>query len=218
MTKQFAVIFDMDGVIIDSNPYHKISLRQFASRYGYTLSEQELKERIFGRTNRQWLLNLFGNIPDEQIRKYADEKEELFRKIFRPHCKPVKGLLTFLELLDQQEIPKAVATSAPPANVSYTLELTQTAKYFPIILDDTFVKNGKPHPEIYLKASAALKMDPSKCIVIEDSLSGVAAGKAAGCKVIGITTTHNAEELHDADFIINDFENLGLDQLNKIVS
>ncbi|MBS1977396.1 MAG: HAD family phosphatase [Bacteroidetes bacterium] len=218
MTKPFAVIFDMDGVIIDSNPYHKISLRQFASRHGYTLSEQELKERIFGRTNRQWLLNLFGNIPNEQIRRYADEKEGLFREIFRPHCKPVKGLLSFLEMLDQQGIPRAVATSAPPANVSYTLELTQTGKYFPVILDDTFVTNGKPHPEIYLKASAALEMDPSNCIVIEDSLSGIAAGKAAGCKVIGITTTHSAEELYDADFVIDDFENLGLDKLNEIVS
>lgn len=218
MNKMFAVVFDMDGVIVDSNPFHKISLRQFAAGYGFELTEEEMRKRIFGTTNRQWILNLFGSISEEQIQKYAGEKESLFREMYKDHIKPVTGLIPFLELLEANLVPKAVATSAPPANVEFTLGLTGTRKYFPVILDDTFVTHGKPNPEIYLKAAAALGKEPAHCIVIEDSLSGIAAGKSAGCKVIGITTTHTPDELHAADFVIHDFLELNISVLERLVS
>ena len=92
--------------------------------------------------------------------------------------------------------------------VDFTLSKTNLGAYFPVILDESFVDHGKPNPEIYLKVAAALNMDPKNCIVLEDSLSGVAAGKGAGCKVIGVTTTHSREELAETDYIIDDFYGL----------
>jgi beta-phosphoglucomutase len=203
-----AFVFDMDGVIIDSNPFHKISLKQFCKKYGHDLSEEQLREKIYGRTNKDWIVNVFGPLDEKKLREYADEKEALFREIYKNDIKPLEGLITFLKQLEAQKIPTAIATSAPRANVDFTLSKTGTGKYFPVILDESFVSKGKPDPEIYLKTAAALKFAPENCIVFEDSLSGVKAGKNAGCKVVGITTTHTREELHETDLVIDNFNDL----------
>ena len=208
MTKPFAVIFDMDGVIVDSNPYHKIALRQFAKKYGYDLSDQYMLEKIYGRTNKDWITNLFGVLPSEKLHELIEEKEELYRQLFKNDIKPVRGLVSFLEALERHHIPRAIGTSAPHSNVTFTLGSTHTGHFFETILDDSFVTEGKPNPEIYLKCAAALKMPPAQCIVIEDSLSGVKAGRSAGCSVVGITTTHTKAELNEAHFVIEDFEGL----------
>jgi beta-phosphoglucomutase-like phosphatase (HAD superfamily) len=97
--------------------------------------------------------------------------------------------------------------------VDFTLAKTNLVNYFPVILDEAFVDHGKPNPEIYLKVAAALNMDPQNCIVFEDSLSGVTAGKSAGCKVVGVTTTHSGEELSETDYVIDDFEDLNPERL-----
>lgn len=198
----------MDGVIIDSNPFHKISLRQFCQQHGHDLSDDQLREKIYGRTNKDWIPNVFGNIGAERVAQYGEEKEALFREIYQNDIKPLDGLIDFLEKMDVAGVPRAIGTSAPRSNVDFTLEKTHTGKYFSIILDESFVNRGKPDPEIYLKAAAALGIDPKACVVFEDSLAGVASGKAAGCKVVGIATTHTAEELHQADLVVPDFKNL----------
>lgn len=203
----------MDGVIIDSNPFHKISLKQFCKKYGYDLTEEQLREKIYGRTNKDWIVNVFGPLDEQKLRAYADEKEALFREIYKDDIKPVDGLVAFLQKLEALRLPRAIATSAPRANVDFTLSKTGTGKYFPVILDESFVSKGKPDPEIYLKTAAALKFEPANCIVFEDSLSGVTAGKRAGCKVVGITTTHTREELHETDLVIDDFNNLDPQEL-----
>lgn len=208
MKSSFAFIFDMDGVLIDSNPFHKIALQQFCKKYGYVLTESELREKIYGRTNKDWIINIFGNIGEEKISAYADEKETLYRELYANSIAPVKGVLAFLEKLDEGNIPRAIGTSAQRANVDFTLSKTKMEKYFKVILDDAFVTRSKPDPEVYLKAAAALGLPNKNCVVIEDSLSGVKSGKAAGSKVIAITTTHTAEELAEADLIIDDFTDL----------
>lgn len=203
----------MDGVIIDSNPFHKISLKQFCKKYGYDLTEEQLREKIYGRTNKDWIVNVFGPLDEQRLRAYGEEKEALFREIYQNDIKPVDGLVDFLQKLETLRLPRAIATSAPRANVDFTLSKTGTGKYFPVILDESFVSKGKPDPEIYLKTAAALKFEPANCIVFEDSLSGVKAGKSAGCKVVGITTTHTREELHETDLVIDDFTNLDPQEL-----
>jgi HAD superfamily hydrolase (TIGR01509 family) len=208
MGSPIAFIFDMDGVLIDSNPFHKISLRQFCLKYGQDLTEQQLREKIYGRTNKDWIVNVFGLMSHEQLMAYENEKEALFRELYQHDIKPVDGLIAFLDKLDEQQIPRAIGTSAPRVNVDFTLAKTHMEKYFSVILDEDFVTKGKPDPEIYLKVAAALNFKPEHCVVFEDSLSGVQAGKAAGCKVVGITTTHTPEELKDTDLVIENFLDL----------
>src|SRR5690606_34896516 len=101
-----AFIFDMDGVIADSNPYHKIALRQFCEQHGYRLTETDLREKIYGRTNKDWIPAVFGEIDPERVRAFAQEKEALYREIYAPHIQPVPGLVEFLEKLEQAGIPR----------------------------------------------------------------------------------------------------------------
>jgi beta-phosphoglucomutase len=213
-----AFIFDMDGVIIHSNPFHKIALHQFCEKYGYHLTEDELRNRIYGRTNKQWITNLFGRaLSPEELHFYAEEKEGMFRELMKDDMKPLAGLRNFLDKLDEHQLARAIGTSAPKSNVDFVMAKTNLGSYFPTILDDSFVENGKPHPEIYLKCAAALNYQPENCIVFEDSLSGVASGKAAGAKVIGVATTHTHEELAETDFIIDNFEGLDPFELVKAI-
>ena len=95
--KEHAFIFDMDGVIVDSNPYHKIALKQFCEKHGRPLTEEQLINKIYGRTNKEWIANLFGNLSPEKLTEYAAEKEALYRNLFEKDIRPVKGLVRFLE-------------------------------------------------------------------------------------------------------------------------
>lgn len=204
----YAVIFDMDGVIIDSNPYHKISLRQFCEKYGFHLSDEELINKIYGRTNKEWIANLFGKLSKAELSQYGEEKESLFREVFKNDIRALEGLPEFLENLKQNNIPIAIGTSAPRSNVDFVLAHTKLGEYFSVILDEADVEHGKPNPEIYLKVAARLGYEPSRCIVFEDSLSGVESARRAGAKVVGVATTHSVEELSHTDFIIRDFMGL----------
>lgn len=198
----------MDGVIVDTNPFHKKAIDQFCAKYGFRLTEDELRFRIYGRTNKDWITNLFGALTPRQLEHYANEKEQLFRHLYEPHIKPVEGLIELLEQLSAADVPCAIATSAPAANVDFVLKHIPIRKYFTVILDERSVTHGKPHPEIYLSTARALGLPGRQCVVFEDSLSGVESARAAGCKVIGITTTHAAAELKETDLAVSNFTGL----------
>ncbi|GIV37524.1 MAG: hydrolase [Cyclobacteriaceae bacterium] len=213
-----AVLFDMDGVIAHTNPFHHEAIRRFCEKYGFHLSEEEMKQRIYGRTNKDWITALFGSMHAEDLQRLAEEKEALFRDLYRAQVQPVRGLLQFMQELARHRIICALTTSAPPANVDFLMAHIPVKPYFSITLDERAVTHGKPHPEIYLKAAKALQLPNRRCVVIEDSLSGIAAARAAGSPVVGITTTHTAHELAHADYIIRDFYDLSVDDLQRLVA
>ncbi len=215
---QLAVLFDMDGVIAHTNPFHQEAIRRFCEKYGFHLSEEEMKQRIYGRTNKDWITALFGSLSAEDLQRLADEKEALFRDLYSAHVQPVSGLLQFMQELERHQITCALTTSAPPANVDFLMAHIPIKPYFSITLDERAVTQGKPHPEIYLKAAQTLQLPNTRCVVIEDSLSGIAAARAAGSPVVGITTTHAADELAHADYIIRDFCDLSVDVLRRLVA
>ncbi len=210
------ILFDMDGVIADTNPFHKISIQQFCARHGIETSDEFLREKVYGRVNKEWIPNLFGELLPAEIEALAAEKEQLFRELYAPHLEAVDGLLVFLQMLKEHQIKAAVATSAPLDNAEFILTGLDIKHYFQAVLHSADVDKGKPHPEIYLKAAAALGELPVDCIVIEDSISGVKAGLVAGAKVIAITTTHAANEFDPVNLIIQDFVGLGIEQLQAL--
>ncbi len=216
----FAVIFDMDGVLIDSNPYHKTAIEAFLEKHHFKFTEEELKQKVWGRMNREWLRAVFGEeMSVAEINQHGEDKELIYRQLFAKDIKEVKGLTSFLEKLSASQIPCAVGTSAPRSNVDFTFEHLPIAHFFAVVLDESHVNLGKPNPEIYLKVADNLGFPPQKCIVIEDSLAGTASGKAAGAKVIGITTTHSPAELRaTTDLIIDDFTNLSIDDLVRLTN
>jgi len=215
----FAVIFDMDGVVVDNISYHFDAWRQFAARYGLALGDDELTRYVNGRVAKEVLEYLFRkDLSADEVHRYTEEKEGVYRDLYRPHLKPTAGLLPFLETLRTEGVPTAVATSAPYSNIDFTLGGTGTRPYFREIVDARHVKRGKPDPEIYLQAAIRLGMAPPQCIVIEDALLGVQAGLGAGMKVIGITTTHTAAELSDTHLVITDFRELSLPVLGQLIA
>ena len=202
------LIFDMDGVIVGNAHYHALAWIKFAEKYGITLSEEEVKNQ-FGSINDEILRALFKRKLDPaEIEKMAIEKEEIYREVYCEDIKEVKGLTEFLNGLDMNSFVIAVATAAPPKNVDFVLGSTNLKQYFDIITDESEIKNGKPHPEIFLKTAEKMGMKPEECIVFEDSFHGIEAGNRAGMKVIGVGTTHSKESLKNTILNIDDFTSL----------
>jgi beta-phosphoglucomutase family hydrolase len=218
MKEKFAVLFDMDGVIIDSNPYHKDAWFEFCRRYNVELKEEDVPRKIYGNTNKAALVDVFQRefSPEESYRM-SEEKEAIYRDLHRPDINLIPGLETLLKAFQQHHIPLAVCTNAPVANLDFMLEETGIRPYFEVLIDASRVSKGKPDPEIYLKAAQLLNMPPDRCIVMEDSTVGVEAGLRAGMKVVAITTTHTAAELSHTDLVIADFTELTVDKLAALL-
>ncbi|WP_026462369.1 HAD family hydrolase [Adhaeribacter aquaticus] len=218
MKEKFAVLFDMDGVIIDSNPYHKSAWVEFCKIHQIDIKEEELGKNIYGKTNKDALKNILGKeLSAEESDKLGEEKEALYRDLHGPEMVPVKGLINFLEELKKNNVATAVATNAPTSNVDFILHKIGVRHYFDAIIDAKQVKKGKPDPEIYLKAAEMVNISSDRCIVMEDSTTGVEAGLKANMKVVGITTTHTAEELSHTHLVINDFDELSVDKLADLL-
>ncbi|MEL7001584.1 MAG: HAD family phosphatase [Bacteroidota bacterium] len=218
MSEKFAVIFDMDGVLIDSNPFHKKSLNIFAEKYGHHLSDEELRLKVYGRPNKDWISRLFEKqLNKDQLFTYGEEKEAIFRDIYSHHIKPVNGLMKFLDRLRSLEIEMAIATSAPRSNIDFLFEHIDIKSYFPVVLDESDVSRGKPDPEVYLKAAERLGYSPDRCIVFEDSLSGVESAYSAGCKVVGVRTTHQEDEFKNVVLTVDDFDDTHLIELRNLL-
>ncbi|HKJ80104.1 MAG TPA: HAD family phosphatase [Prolixibacteraceae bacterium] len=216
---EVAVIFDMDGVIVDNGKYHQKAWEEFCVRHKISFSEEKFKNKYFGRTNNQVLPELFDkDLSENEVKQLADEKEKIYRCIYKPHLKAVSGLHEFLEELKTNNIPVAVATSAPQENVDFVLKGLKIDKYIQQVVTDAMVLRGKPHPEIYLKAAEMLNVAPPLCVVFEDSLSGTKSAYDSGAKVVAVTTTLPAEKHTHAHKIIVDFTSVNLRIVRQIVS
>jgi beta-phosphoglucomutase len=219
-----AVILDMDGVIIDSNPFHRMAWKEFLERHGVEVNEHMFKNVIFGTTGDQAIRNLLQppDLTAEQLSRYTEEIDTSYRSIISgsEQIFPVNGLNNFLDFIKEIGFKIALATSAPPENISLILERLGITEYFDVIIDKTHVTNGKPDPEVYLKTVENLKTDSEYCLVFEDSLSGVHSAIQAGIKVIGVTTSHTAEELSQAGtfYNIDDFNDPSLPEMLATIS
>ncbi len=218
MIKKIGVIFDLDGVIIDNSAYHEKAWIEFCKKYSITLSEKEFYEFIFGRVAKDTLEFMFKKeLTNKEIEDFVEEKEIIYRAIFRKHIKPLAGLLPFLNELTNNQVPMALATSAPPGNVDFAFNYLPIKKYFNFTFNASHISKGKPDPEIYIKTINALDLKPENCIVFEDSLSGIKAAIAAGANVIGVSTTHQPHELNGVKKVIADFTDLYYEDLLLLI-
>ena len=186
-----ALIFDMDGVLLNSNPVHREAWAAFNRRYGLETTE-EMHHFMYGKRNDAIVRGFFGSdLPDAEVHARGAAKEALYREMIEEKLEEslVPGVRQFLE--DYRDAPKALATNAEPDNVDFLLDRTRLRPYFQAVVNGHQVQNPKPHPEVYLRASDLLRVAPANCIVFEDSHSGVEAAVAAGMRVIGISTTYD---------------------------
>lgn len=199
-------IFDMDGVVVDNHKFHFKAWMAFADKYNFHLNEQIYRDKFNGKTNADLFYMIFGSVTKEQMQKYASEKEGMYQELYAEHMKAHTGLIDFLEFLQKNKIKIALGTSAPPMNVDFTLDTLKLRKYFEVIVDGTQVEKGKPDPEVYKLCCMKLGYEPKECVVFEDSLAGLESGERAGCKIVGVATSHEARELKPkTDLIIHDF-------------
>lgn len=218
MLQKLGVIFDMDGVIMDNNTYHETAWKEFCDNYGIHLTNEELHEFVFGRVAKDTLEFIFKKeLTSAEVDHYVEEKEVIYRAIYGPRIKPLPGLLEFLDDLSRNQVPMAMATSAPPGNVAFAFSYLPIEKYFQYHLNASDIRKGKPDPEIYLRSIQYLGLSPGNCIVFEDSLSGIRAALSAGARVIGVTTTHPASEMNGVSRVIKDFKDLSYQDLLTII-
>lgn len=202
-----AVIFDLDGTLLDNNPYHLESWKKYLEKIGRNMTEEEYNANINGRTNKDVIRYIHGDkLNDEEALKYSLDKEALYREIYKPFIRPVNGLIEFLQILQDKNIPMAIATSGIQPNIDFMFEHVPIKKYFKVVVNSSHIKKGKPDPEIYIKTASLLGIPPKNYLVFEDAVVGISSAKAAGMKVIAIATTHPKEELSGADLIIDDYE------------
>lgn len=192
-----AVIFDFDGVVIDSHEAHERSWFALADELGRPFTK-EIFVSTFGQRNDS-ILPLLGWVEEgdeAKIRQLADRKEEIYRETLRKTgIEPLPGVVALLEDLRREGIPCAIGTSTPRENVACVLEITGLSACFQAVAASEDVTRGKPDPAVFLCAAAKLHAQPSTCVVIEDAHVGIRAAKAAGMKSLAVTTTHPAVSL-----------------------
>jgi beta-phosphoglucomutase len=204
-----ALIFDLDGVIVDSNPWHRQAWAAFNRRYGLETTE-EMQLRMYGKRNDQIVRDYFGEgITPEEVDARGRAKERLYREMIAGRTEEmlVPGLRAFLERY--RDLAMGVGSNAEPENVALVLDETGLRRYFRAVVDGHQVRHPKPHPEVYLRVAELLETDPAECVVFEDSHSGAAAAVAAGMRVIGISTTH--DNLSGTSITIDNFRSRNLD-------
>jgi len=200
-----ALLFDMDGVIIDSNPLHREAWVAYNLQHGLVTTEAMI-ERMYGRRNDRIVRDFFGEeLSEEEVAARGAAKEKLYREMAANRLEEmlVPGLRAFLDLY--RGTPMAVASNAEPENVNFVLDRSGLRRHFRAVVDGQQVSRPKPYPDVFLRAAELLEIAPSNCIVMEDSPTGIAAARAAGMRVIGIRTTH--VNLPDTDITADNFLN-----------
>jgi beta-phosphoglucomutase len=206
-----AVIFDIDGTIVDNMHLHAEAFGVFAERHGLPPLTSEDRARLDGRRNSEIFPILFKrDVPREEWQAYEHEKEGLYRELSRGRLSPMKGLHALIDRLKEEGIPVALATSAPQLNVAHTLAELDLVGAFPIIVRGDEVARGKPAPDVFLEAARRLGVDPADCLVFEDAPMGIVAAQAAGMRVVALTTSFQTAHFQQLDpaptFVCGDFE------------
>ncbi|MBK6484715.1 MAG: HAD family phosphatase [Chitinophagales bacterium] len=209
MAETPALIFDMDGTMINNMAYHEIAWHQLLQKMGKSLSRSALKPTLFGK-NEEVIRRHFGDrFTMEEIAALALEKETIYRTIFQPHLQLIKGLREFLQLSSGEHVQMAIATASDLPNVNWVLDTTNARHYFKVIVTAEQTLRGKPDPEIFLKAAAGLNVKPENCIVFEDVPKGAEAAFRAGMKTVMITSSYAAEELWKLPNVIDVIDHFG---------
>jgi len=219
---EYGFIFDMDGVVIDSNPYHKMAWESFLDGQGYEYDDQTFDQMLSGRTGPTSLKLLFGDdLSETLLEQYLEEVDGNYQGILRTKEKatPIAGVHEFISRIRNEGHRLALATSAPPLNIEMGLEKLDMQETFEIIIGKVDVHHGKPHPEVYQKAVAKLGLPKENCIVFEDSSAGIQAALAAGLPVVGIASGHSREELLEegVSMAVDDFRGLQLEKVLGLI-
>jgi len=208
------VIWDMDGVLVDTAEFHFQAWSQALSEHGIPFT-RELFTATFGMNNASILQSLRVS-PTLRV-SVSDRKEQLFRQAVRGRVQPLPGVLAWLERLEAAGVQQAIASSAPPANIDALVDELGLRDYFDAIASGSDLP-GKPDPTLFLEAALLIGVPPERCVVVEDAIAGVKAARRAGMKCIAVTTTNPAHALNEADVIVERLDVLPPDTFARLLS
>jgi beta-phosphoglucomutase len=206
------IIFDMDGTIVDSLPYHHEAWRIFFEENKVEDFSEKLKKYKGGGT-LDLMKAVYGDIYSlEELKKMSDDKEIIFRDIYRGNIVPIDGYLEFLNEIKSKNILVGIASNAIKLNVDLTLKELCIYDLFDSIICGDEVNYGKPNPEMFNKTISYFKVNKANCLVFEDSIEGITAANNAGIKVIGVTSSNSSDVLRKAGCVetINNYLNYHL--------
>jgi beta-phosphoglucomutase len=209
-----ALIFDMDGVILNSNPLHREAWAAYNRRFGIE-TDEAMHQRMYGKRNDEIVRDFFGpELSPAEVARHGAAKESLYRDMMT--LRLVSSLVPGVtHLLQNRDAPMGLATNAEPANVDFVLDGVLIGNVplrncFKAVVDGHQVSRPKPDPEVYLRVAALLGVEPRNCVVFEDSHAGIEAARAAGARVVGLRTTH--KEFKNIELAVDDFRSAELDK------
>jgi beta-phosphoglucomutase len=191
------VVFDFDGVIVDSHPVHIRAWEKFLQSVGKTVCESQLQFVLDGRKREDILRHFLGELNPEQVVEYGLRKEQLFRDE-AADVQTIEGFLDFLENLQDAQVALGIASSASRSRLNFLLDRLDLKRHFQVVVTADEVDQGKPNPAVFLRASQNLGICPSELLAFEDAVSGVKAARSAGMTCIGIAQPDRASMLLDA--------------------
>ncbi len=213
-----AVIWDMDGVIADTAPYHLKAWQEVLQKRGINFTEEDFRHN-FGQRNDTIIRNALGKeVSRDEIDTIAREKEAGFRQKIGQNIKPLPGAIKLIKSLAERGVKLALASSAPIENIQFLIIGLGVNDYFQTIVTGRDVTEGKPSPQSFLLAAQRLGIEPKNCIVIEDAVAGVSAAKKAGMHCLAITNTHPRTSLTEADLIVDTLEEVSVNDLEGLLT
>lgn len=211
------LVFDMDGVIIDSHPAHRRAWQEFLGSLGRHIPEEKLDYILEGRKRKDILRYFLGELTEPELLNYGKQKDEFFQRM-SDEVPPVAGVMEFLDELGRRGIPTALATSASKRRTCFTLERLKLQGYFQAVITGDDVDEGKPNPAIYRTATEALGLPVQDLVAVEDAARGVEAARAAGMRCIGIADPSKAGVLRNAGagHVISNFVGFSVARLQAL--
>jgi len=211
-----AILWDLDGVLIDTGPLHYETWVETLAAAGYAMSSETFRA-TFGMNNRGVLSVVLGREPTaDELRDLGDSKEALFRERITSDAEALPGVRDWLARLQAAGHRQAVASSAPAENIAVMIDALRLRPYFDALVSGEKMP-GKPNPDVFLEAARQVAVPPERCVVVEDAVAGVAAAKAAGMACLAVTNTNPAERLTDADLITDSLAGLPADTFERLL-
>lgn len=214
----WAALFDWDGVIVDSSRLHALSWEDLAREEGLPLPEGHFKLG-FGRKNEAIIPEILRWTTDPvEVRRFSLRKEELYRQSVRKSgLELLPGVRAWLESLRGAGVPCVIGSSTVRANIEAVLDRLEVGEFFSGVITGEDVTEGKPHPEVFLRAAGLAGLPAGRCIVFEDAAVGIEAARAGGMRVVAVTTTSPAAALVRADRIVDRLDELRLEDMAALV-
>jgi beta-phosphoglucomutase len=217
MSKKIAaVIWDLDGVILDSAEQHRQAWHRMAQEAGLPFTDEQFWA-TFGKRNDAIIPQLWGEMPPERMQQLAHRKEEFFRELIRDTAEPLPGAIELLSSLKAAGYHQALASSTPIQNIDLISDVLGLNRYLTALVSGESVPHGKPAPDIFLKAAEELGVEPAQSLVIEDAVAGVEAAHRAGMRCIAVAGERDLPGLRKAELVVKGLTEVNVERIQQLI-